>query len=384
MPFKYSVPDHDRIVFTRLSDGCSRVFFIFAGSIFTVVGMCLLIFTTDPALPMSVIRWVFPLFGLIAIYAGIALPSIQKKSIPDEIVFDNTNGRIQVSQEASEIKTAYIYYDEIDDITMKVKKQSGSGKSSRTYYSYHVYLTKRDGGQWELMKLNSQADALFEIGKLKSLIQFSALPVRVPVPSLTSKKYTVRNEFQKTELTWRNKLGYGPWALAGFSILFLSVGYAIIGSGFIEEDFPVFGMFVMGFIGLIFMIVIGSNAMKMVKNANTEYATAISPFGLEYIERSLAGRINKSVPFVHNDIYAISFSFDSDSALRKIYIYTHEQFQKQRSMTVNLSLESIRTMYNFYQGLVCLEIQSLTPVEALVLENYLQEQLNEKANTRVA
>jgi hypothetical protein len=384
MPFKYSVPDHDHIIFARLGAGCGRSVFIFTGSIFTVIGLCLLIFTTDPALPMSVTRWVFPLFGLIAIYAGIVLPSIQRKTIPDEIIFDNRNGRIQINQEASEIKTAYIYYDEIDDIVMRVKKENSSSKSSRTYYTYHVYLTKRDGGQWELMRLNSEADALFEIGKLKSLIQFSALPVRVPVPSFVSKKYTVRNEFQKTELTWRNRPGYGPWALAGFAILFLSIGYAIAGTGFMEEDFPVFGMFVMGFIALIFVIVIGSNAMKMIKNANTEYAVVVSTSGLEYIERSLVGRINRSVPFVHSDIYAISFSFDSDNMMRKIYIYTHEQFQKQRNMTVSLSFESIKAMYNFYQGLVSLEIQALTPVEALVLENYLQQQLDEKGNIRVA
>jgi len=126
MPFTYSIPNQDRIVFKRLNSGCGRFLFIFVGCIFTIIGVYLNIFSSDPDSSLVIIGWVFPFFGIVAIYAGAAYPSIQKSTIPDEIIFDNLNGRVEVNQEASGVKTAYIYYDEIEDITFQAKSSGSS------------------------------------------------------------------------------------------------------------------------------------------------------------------------------------------------------------------------------------------------------------------
>ena len=235
-----------------------------------------------------------------------------------------------------------------------------------------------------MYKCNSDKVAAEEVEKLKSLIRFSAAPVRVTLPSVHSQKFKVTNDYNKSELAWRNKLGYGPWFLGAFAIAFLSIGYAIVGTGFFDEGFPVFGMFVIGFIGIVFLLVMAGSILKMVRNANTEFAVIVTGGSLEYVERDLAGRIRKTVHFVHADLHAISFSFDTESTFRKIFIYTRDQFEKERNMKVASSLSSIKDLYNFYNSLVSLNMQDITPVEALLMENYLQEQLREKGNVQVA
>lgn len=387
MPFKYTVKDQNKITFTRLNAGCGRFLFIFVGTIFTLIGLCLIAFMENPQMPFSIIRFVVPIFGLGAIYAGIMFPKMQQRNIPDEIIFDNANGRVEINQKESDIKTAYIYYDEIADFIVKAKKQESSSSgtsSSRTYYTYHVYLKKKDGGQWELLKFGSESSAVEEVLKLKSLVRLEMPPQKVSPDVTQSQKFKISNDYHKTEISWRNKIGYGPLFLALFCALFLTIGYAILGSGFLEEDFPVFAYFVVGFIGVVFVIVIGGTIMRMVKNANTVFAIVVSTANLDYIERDVAGRIKKTVQFPLSDLHAISFSFDTDNVLRKIFIYTHEQFEKQNTMTVSFSLESIKAMYAFYKDLVSLDLQDLTAVETLQVENYLQQQIRERGNIQVA
>jgi hypothetical protein len=385
MPFKYTPLNSDTVKFTRLSAGCGRFAFIAIGSIFTLVGFSLIAFGQGIEMPFALIKYIVPIFGLAAIYAGIMLPKIQSQTSPDEIIFDNLNGRVQVNQQHSDINTGYIYYDEIEDFIVKAKKQeSGSSKSSRTYYTYHVYLSKKDRGQWELLKFNSEEAARNEIIKLKTLIKLDVQPQRVALNVTQSKKYNITNDYHRTTLSWRNKIGYGPLFLAAFSVLFLTIGYVIVSSGFLNEDFPIFAYFVVGFIGIVFVIVIGGNAIKMIKNANTVYSIEITSASLDYMEKDEAERIKKTVQFPLNDLHAISFSFDTDSTFRKIFIYNHEQFEKQGTMTVKFSVDSIMNMYKFYRDLVSIELQDLTPVEALQVENYIQQQIKERGNVQVA
>jgi hypothetical protein len=388
MPFKYVVPSSDRVVFTRLERGCNRFMFVAIGSLFTLIGIGLIIFGGGIEMPFGMIRFIFPLFGLIAIYAGLALPRTQRRSTPDEIIFDNLNGRVEVNQQDSDIKTAFIYYDEIEDLILKIKKEesrsSSSTTSTRSYYSYHVYLVKKDGGQWELLKRGTEAAALEEIAKLKVIINLNAMPQRVDLNLKQSTKYNVVNEHHYTEINWRNKIGFGPIFLGAFVALFVTIGYIILKSGPAHSDFPIFGYVVAGFIGIVFLVVVAGNVLKMIKNSKTIYALVISSSGLDYVERDLSGRIQKTIHFPLADVHAVSFSFDTDSTMRKIFIYTHTQFQQQKSMKVSFNIEALKDMYNFYKNLVALEMQDLTPVEALHIENYIQQQIKDRGNIQVA
>src|SRR5687768_9478875 len=122
MPFQYSPSNPERITFTRLKSGCSQALFIVVGGIFTIIGLGLIVFGEDMEMPFGLIRFIFPLFGMVAVYAGINLKKIQSKTIPDAVVFDNKNGRVEINQKMSDINTSYIYYDEIEDLIVKPKK----------------------------------------------------------------------------------------------------------------------------------------------------------------------------------------------------------------------------------------------------------------------
>jgi ABC-type multidrug transport system fused ATPase/permease subunit len=386
MPFKYTVQAPDKVIFTRLESGCGRGVFIVVGSVFTIVGVCLLVFAKDPEMPLSMMRFLFPVMGVLAVIIGIRLPQIQGKTTPDSLVFDNSKGRVVVAQKASGIQSAFIYYDEIEHFIYKAKSQSTSNSSTTTTrrsYTYHVYLSKKDGGQWELLTCSNENDAMIEIVKLKALIRLDAKPAKETLAVTSSEKFSIKNYSSKSEISWMNPVGLGPLYLLMFAIVFCAVGYAILGSGFSDSDLPIFVYFVGGFIGVIFMVVVIGNAIKMFKNARTQYAVAVSDYSLEYIEKDLAGRIRKSTVFPMTDLHAISFSFDTDNTYRKIFIYTHDQFNKMKSMKISLSFEAIKEMYDFYSNLVSFEMQSLTAVEALYIENYIQQQIEERGHAHV-
>lgn|GEM_PF-3280622 len=390
MPFKIAIAEPNRIVFTRRSSGCGRFLFLFAGFVFIVTGIALLIYVDDAGMPLSVMQYLFPVFGLIAVFAGIQLPALERRNTPDEIIFDNENGRVQIDQQMSDIKRGYIYYDEIEDFRFKVKRtksnsSSRSGTSTRSSYSYHVYLQKKDGGEWELLRRNSEGDAVAEVEKLRGMVTLNAIPRRVEPDMRGSQKFTISDYGNKAEIHWRNRIGYGPVFMIGFCAIFLTIAYAIFQmSREVDGGISVFFYLVGGFIGIIFIFVIGGNILKMIKNSRTVYAVSVSSSTLDYLERDLAGRINKSIQFPMSDLHAISFSFDTDQTMRKIFIYTHDQFRKKQTLTPSLSLTFIKEMYEFYKSLVSLELQDLTAVEALAVETYLQQRIRDIGNTTVA
>ena len=384
MPFSYQITTTDKVIFTRLKSGCSQSAFIIIGSIFLLIGVGLVVFSDNPQQPLATMRFIVPIFGLIAIVVGIKLPALQQRSTPDELIFDNAHGRVQVNQAQSDIKSAYIYYDEIEDFLIKIKRESTSSsstRSSRTYYTYHVNLLKKDGGQWELLQRNSEDVARQEIAKLKSAVNLSATPVKVPSTTASTSKYQVTDFGHKTEMSWKNPLGYGPIFLFLFSVLFITIFYTIVSTVFdTEGEMPIFFFIVGGFIASIFVIVIVGNILKMIKNANTFYTVAVTDSSLDYFEKDVAGRIKKDIRFPLRDLHAIAFSFSTDSTLRKIFIYTHEQFAKMKDIETNpkFSLDFLKSMYAFYKDLVGLDLQELTAVEALYVENFLQEQIRQK------
>lgn len=386
MPFSYNPTNPDKIVFKRLSDGCSRFMFFTIGLIFTIVGGCMLYFMKSNEMPFVLFKYLLPAFGIGAMYIGIILPKMQRKSTPDEIIFDNLNGRVEINQKESEINTAYIYYDEIQGFDVIVKSHTNSsGKRTNTHYTYHVQLNKKDGGHWELLKINSELDAQTEITKLTSLIKLSTPPKKVAVCLHPSKKYTITTGYQKVELNWRNKLGAGPLVLGIFSIVFITVLYGIMSTmSSMSAELPLFGIFIGSFIVIVFLIVIIGNAMKMIKNAKTDYAVAITRSYFTYFEKDHSGRIKREDRFPFEELHAIAFSFDTEEAMRKIYIYTKKQYEKKREMKPSFSIDYITSVFEFQNSLIALDMQSLTAVEALHIENYLQEQIKEIGNAEVA
>lgn len=383
MSFKYSAVN-DKIIFSRAGAGCSRIALIVFGSFFALIGIGLFIFDSSSSF-FSSIRIMFTAMGSIFVLIGIKLPKMMGKAYPDKLVFDNTNGRIEVRQEASEVKLAYMYYDEIADILVRARSEDNDSSStgSRTY-SYYVYLVKKDGGEWELLKRGSHEGAEEDVARLKQLIRFDAVPVKVPVSIGTSKKYTITKGAHKTELSWRNTLGIQEISLAIFAGLFIFMAGSIFSLVDELSAFTIFFMLIAGFISLVFLLVMGYFFRKALKNLRTTYAVSISSMTFEYMERDKQGRELKSERVPLNELHAIAYSFNTDKEMRKVFVYTHDQFQQKDKLPYDLSLETIKAHFAFYNSLMRFELKNLTPVETLCLENYLQQAIKERANIEVA
>jgi hypothetical protein len=144
MSFKYTQLEKNKIVFTPVNGGCSQAFVIAIGVLFFSIGCCILYFSKSQEMPFVLFKYLFPSMGILAIWAGIQLPKIAKKSMPSQIIFDNTNGRVEIYQTHSEVKNAFIYYDEIEGFTIvRHRRSSSSNRVTKISYTYHVCLLKK-------------------------------------------------------------------------------------------------------------------------------------------------------------------------------------------------------------------------------------------------
>lgn len=382
MPFKYTAVN-DTIVFTRAGTGCARAAAIVFGSFFAIIGFGLFAFESESSI-FFMFRFMFAALGSTFVLVGITLPKLMGKAYPDKIIFDNTNGRIEVSQEASEVKTAYMYYDEIEDFVVRVRSEDNNSKAYGRSYSYFVFLVKKDGGEWELVKRRERAHAEEDAARLKQLVKFDAKPVKVPVSVEPSKKYTITKGALKTEVSWRNTLGMQEIRLAIFAAFFIITAAGIFSVVNSLSDFPVFFMIIAGFIGTLFVVIIGYYSRKALRNLKTAYAISISSMTFEYIERDKHGRELKSERIPLASLHAIAFSFNTEKTMRKVFVYTHDQFQRKNKLSNDISIEAFKSHFSFYNSLLRFELKNLTPVETLYLENFLQDAIRERSGVDVA
>lgn len=387
MPYKYAPGETGKIILKRHSSGCGRFLLFFAGFIFLLVGTGMFLLSKGTEMPFSILRFVFTGGGVIAMYMGVVLPRMLQRTTPDSIIFDNHNGRVQVIQGKSDIDTAYIYYDEIEGFIVKVKSHgssSGSSSSSRSRYSFNIYLVKKDGGQWELMQFGNRTDAEAGMARLCQMLSLDAAPVRVPVKMQPTTKYSVKKGYDRTELQWRNPLGWGPLALVLVTAFVGSILYILISSfGGDGSGAMIPGLIICLLVGSVFLFAIVRGFMKMVKDHRTIYEVAISRGSFNYYEKSLEGRERKHVLYALTDLHSISYTFDTNKAARKLFVYTHEQARAKSELDNSFSVSNILAYIDFERNLTALDMSDLTPVEALAVENLLQEAIRERGNPEV-
>jgi hypothetical protein len=384
MAYNYTTDaTQDKIVFTQPGTGGAQSLFIFLGILFFSIGCGLNLFLESADSIVWMMKFLFPLFGVLAIYTGIKLPKMKGKNTPEQIIFDNANGRVEITQQASDIQTGYIYYDEIAGFIIQ-KREISSDKSGFRGFIYPIYLNTKAGGQWELLVIDSQEKAEEEIANLSRLVRLDRTPRRVALKMRDSQKYRLSEGLDKTELAWRNKVGFAPVLLALFACVFLAVMYTIGTSVFSQSSLPIFAYIVFGFIGAVFLFVIGGNAWKMLKNSKTEYVIAITRHSLDYIERGLDGLDRKTTRIAIADLHSVVFSYESNTSLRTIIIYTHEQFLKKDRIGTSLSMESVKDAFHFHQELLVLDVQDMSPLEALQITQFMNQQVSQKGNRQVA
>jgi hypothetical protein len=383
MPYRIASDDLNGIVFERHVSGCARALFIGVGLIFILVGTSMIYFTASSEFPAILFKSLFPLFGVGAVVLGIIMPTLHSNE-PELIKFDHPRAVVTVQMDKNTNDAGYIRYDEIDkfDIYVESKSSSGSGSSrTRTTYQYHVFLRKKDGGEWFLTQSSTRDEAEAIRQKLTASVQTSRSPSSMPTPTLTD-KITREENMDKTSILWQNRVGIaGPLFLFAFTTIFLGIMTMILGGTFGEIEFFVY--FVLGFIILIFLTILFFGVRTMIKNATTRYAVLVGKMTVEYQEISKSResvKHSKSIPI--KDVYGVSYSFAPN---RNVFgggltISTFEQQEKMRSEREN-PVEGLKGLFSSANRPLTLSTSNLNAMECLQLEAWLQELIRRKGGT---
>jgi hypothetical protein len=377
--------DAHKIVFQRASEGCSTAVFVIVGSVFTLIGVAINLLSTDMEFPFLLFKILFPVFGVGAIAAGIAAPKIAKRTIPELISFRNDQGAVVVEMDSSTRQTSHIRYDEIEKFDIYVESRSSSSSSSRPsriVYYYHVLLRKKDGGEWFITECNSQKQA-------EEIIQQLTTGVKLTNPCTLSNNQTLTSKLSKQEgidktvIHWQNKVGFfAPVFLIFFSIAFLSILSTAFTSTF---DLNGFVYFVIGFMLLVFSLVMFVTIKNMIKEATTRYAISIDRSALEYYEFSKSSGImknKKSIPLteVHSIVY--SFAPIKNYSNSGLTISTEKE-TLQAKENKDKPLTGLKNLFSGKGQPINLSITALNPVECLQLESWLQDLIKKKGNLHV-
>jgi hypothetical protein len=328
----------------------------------------------------------FPLFGAGAVFAGLYLPKQTKNTQPEQITFDHDKGAVVVEMTKGGDQRGYIRYDEIAgyDIYVESRRSSGSGRSSsRTYYHYHVYIKKKDGGEWHLFNYSDRNEADAMIVKLNLEVPLDK-PFNVSTSAKLSPKIEKKEGLDKTIIHWQNKVGIGqPIFLVVFSIIFLSIAFSFI--SFDAGGMDYFFYIVIGFILTIFCFVMFTVARKLIKDATTRYAVSVDHTNLEYFEFAKnSGRMKNQKTLPLKTVHSISYTFSPSSQYQDAGLKILTSMEAQRTEEYEKKpFQALKDAFTGKNQPIKFSINALNPVECLQLENWLQELILKKGNVSV-
>jgi membrane protein YdbS with pleckstrin-like domain len=386
MAYKIVSSTPQKLILERESAAMSSGCFIAIGSLFFVIGVGLNFFMTTWEMPFLLFRILFPLFGLGAVFAGAYLPRQMRETQPVRITFDHDQGAVVVEMMDGDSQKGFIRYDELDGFDIYVESRSSSSSSrgtSRTTYRYHVYLKKKDGGEWHLFDYGDRTDAEAMIVHLNAQIPTDR-PFKLVMPAKLSSKIERKEGLDKTVIHWQNKVTFWqPLFLFVFAAIFLTILSSFFSFG---TELDVFFMIVIGFIFSVFVLVMFTVVRKLIKDATTRYAVSVDHVNLEYYEfakSSGAMRNKKILPLV--EVRSINYTFApskqyQNAGLRILTEKDEEKIQEYKEKP----LKALKDLFSSSDsGPITLSITALNPVECLQLENWLQELILKKSNVKV-
>jgi preprotein translocase subunit SecG len=389
----YSVKSSDskQLLMVRDGAGCTSTIFALAGLFFFLVGLVVNYFSDSYEFPMIAIRIVVPVFGFGFMILGLRIPAMTKASRPETILFDHEQGLVTITMSVASDQKAYIAYNDLVKFDVEIEKEtsstssSGRGSMTTTYYYYHVYMQKRDGGRWYLAVFSKGAEADKFAALLRDAVNLETEP-RQNIPLVLTEKVKKEEQFDRVAISWKNEISIATFVmLMAFCAVFLTI---LI--GFMSKEHGVgqlggFGYVVLGFIFLVFCLVIGFIAKDWFKQATTGYSIAISKKALIYSEyEKSTERLKSETEIPLQQLYAIKFTFDPEKKFGAagMTILSNEEHERM----VHVADKPIQMLKDLVKGKdksITLKILSLNPVEYLQLETWLEGQVRSKGNAEV-
>lgn len=391
MPLKVKSFSENQLILERDNNLTNSIIFIIIGAVFTLTGLAMLVLMPWQ-FPYLIIKLVFPMVGIVVLYAALNNEKHQKKTEVNKIVFDNNLGCVALEM-ANETQRGFIKYSEIEKFDVFVERQT-SGK--HTNYFYHTVLFKKDSGQWFLTKHTSQEKANETIADLNKKINLSN-PYLPNIKPVFSNKLEKNEGLEKTTVSWRNEVKYTSILFLGlFAITFLIVLTAILYSFKDSSVQLIFPFIVVGFIFVVFAIIMFSFVKQMIKDATTKYTIAISRNNFEYLELNKDSnkiKLSKIIPM--QELYSIVYNQNpiaSNGQPNKLFAYNkvgYDQLMEYRNnpakqfeafsaaFTENIKKGTLK-FTNESNNQIELVINALNPIECLQLETWLQETIKNK------
>ncbi len=366
----------------------STSFFLIAmGLLFFFIGIGLIVWIDRTDFPFILFKGLFPTIGLTVAFFGYYTPTVTMKNTPELITFHNQQGAVGIHMHQDDGPTGYIRYDEIElfDIYVESRSNNNAGKSGTrhsTYY-YHVYLRKKDGGEWYLTESGSRKAAEEILEKINQNVRLTA-PYTIRATPVLSEKIEKEETHSKTILRWKNKASIGALIfLIVFSASFLSILSSAFSSntGFGNSFFPIM---IIGFMLIIFTTVIFVSFRKWLKEATTQYCLIIDNTKLEYQELSRSGVVKKAKSISLKEVYSIAYSFVpvKNKTPEGLHILTLKDAERMKQRPQS-AIESLKELFSRNKGIIQLDIRSLNPVEYLQAETWLQGLIKKRGNQDV-
>src|SRR5687767_4950038 len=126
MPYLISTYTPEKVVLERDQVTGAAAVFIIAGVFFIIIATGLFTLLPNLPKPFDILKYLFLLFGGVAIYTGTRYPRIMKKILPAELIFDNEKGSVRIKQRKDDTGIAYIKYQEITGFEIDTVNPSGS------------------------------------------------------------------------------------------------------------------------------------------------------------------------------------------------------------------------------------------------------------------
>lgn len=352
-----------RTVFVQ-SKGCSNAVFFPVLGVIAVSGFVIHYFYPDlGSMPWGPIKfgcWIITGFFLVVIFISRGI----QNSIPHTFIFDHEHGMVILQSESGQ-EEAYIAYNEIEKLDIYVDERKSDDSTTNYFYGY---LQKRDGSQWSFVdSLNDQT-----VRHALDLLREKITPDR---PFMPPEKARVSNKIKKEESTtasllhWTNRTGMRSVQLVVYSILYTGVfGFCLYVIFDISGRFPSEAKIACFFATAIFGTLLGFLLVQVIrrnlKNLFLRFALSVSESAVKYFEfKKGSGERKASVSVAVEDIVAIRYGFQA-----------WENYKKPLEI---ISRRDPDTPVELY-------MDSLSPIECLQVENWLQETLEAKTGRKLS
>lgn len=356
--------DDKKIVLKRPRYGCVNLIPLVFGLIVFAIGMFFSIRTFGDELQLFFFSSMVAGIGLLGIIMGGALLPWHHKRDPEYILFDHTQGIIEVRMNSK--LAAQIPYSEI------LGFESYPLKSHDPDYptTWALYLKKKNGSEWELISLpGKESDLLTFFKNALNHAKTSSTFLKTKVPANFKE---VSNEAQSL-ISWRNRSSPAIMFVLVFTLMFTVV---TIKGLYDIKSFPL----LLDYIMLPFTFIIASIAMvyvvyRLFINLTDRNAVLIDQSHFEFFKFSILSgkqRMKMSVPLT--EIAEVVYHYKASYAFSLELISPGElSYIKQHATN---PLQQWKEILPKGRKAIKIPIDEISLAEGMIVESWIREKLN--------